>query len=348
MGKRFVAALSFGALACGLLFLACLGRTVPGDLLFNLAFGWIFYLGRVVPQVRVNGAGVATAGVCLAALAVGLQWFLRWFAGQMTKSAVATESTAPSWPVRRTAVVLGLIVLMFAAGIAVVGVGHQTAWLLNSPEPIIEGGIREPAARAQSQNNLKQMVLAMHNYQDAVPEKSLPPSALADRQGRPLLSWRVLILPYLEQETLYKKFHLDEPWDSPHNLRLLRQMPKVYASPSFYKTAKPYHTPYQVFVGKGTAFEGKSGLRLADDFPDGTSNTILIVEAAEAVPWTKPADLPYGRYRPLPALDWRSPHFFLAALADCSIRNVDLRQLKESTLRAAITRNGGEALGEDW
>ncbi|HTU19628.1 MAG TPA: DUF1559 domain-containing protein [Gemmataceae bacterium] len=126
---------------------------------------------------------------------------------------------------------------MFVAGIAVVGIGHQTAWLLTSPEPALTSG-REPTARSQSHNNLKQMILAMYNYQDTVMEHSLPPAALVDRQGRPLLSWRVLILPFLEQQNLYNEFHLDEPWDSPHNLRQLPRMPKVYSSPSFQKTAK--------------------------------------------------------------------------------------------------------------
>jgi hypothetical protein len=313
------------ALACGFLFLALNGISLPFDFLFNLAVGWAFYLYRVLPQVRVNGAGFATALVCLAALAFGLQWFLRW-------------------PLRRTAVVLSLIVLLFVAGIAVVGIGHQTAWLLTSPEPFVKGGLREAALHLQSQNNLKQMAFAMFNYQEL--EKSLPPAARCDRQGRPLLSWRVLILPYLEYQSLYQEFHLDEPWDSPHNLRLLPRMPKVYA-PLDLKSAQPYCTPYQVFVDGGAAFEEKRGLHLPADFPDGTSNTLLIVEAAELVPWTKPADLPYDRHRPLPPLGRLSPHYFQGVMADGSVRKIE-GTVKETTLRAAITRNGGETLGEDW
>jgi fucose 4-O-acetylase-like acetyltransferase len=118
MGKLFASTFGLIALACVLLFLACLGLALPGDLLLNLAFGWIFYLGRVLPQIQVNGAGVATAGVCLIALAVGLQWFLRWFVGQMPQDATVGEPPAPAWPARRTAVILGLIVLMFVAGMA--------------------------------------------------------------------------------------------------------------------------------------------------------------------------------------------------------------------------------------
>lgn len=314
-------------MACVFLLLGCIGVIVPLDFLFNLAAGWGFYLYRVLPQVRVSGMGVATALVCMAAFAVGLQWLLHW-------------------PARRTSVVLGLIVLMFVAGIAVVGIGHQTAWLLTSPEPIVESG-RVAITGLQSRNNLKQMALAMHNYQDTVEEKSLPPAALCDRQGHPLLSWRVLILPYVENQSLYNRFHLDEPWDSPHNLRLLAQMPKVYKSPYPQDTDKPYHTHYRVFVGKGAAFEGSRRLRIPEDFPDGTSNTLLIIEATEAVPWTKPAELSFDRNRPSSMRSWRNPLTFQAAMADGSVRSID-RSVTESTLRAAITRNGGDKLGEDW
>lgn len=325
--------------------LALVGFILPFDLLFNLVFGWIIYLYRTLPQVRIDGSGVVTAFVCLGAIAIGLQWFLRWLVGQLPRNTAHTAPTPSAWPARRTAVILALVVLMFVAGIAAAGMGHQIVWLLTSPEPIVGGGIREAAARSQSQNNLRQMALAMLNYHDS--EKTLPPVAIFDRQGQPLLSWRVRILPYIEQQMLYQEFHLDEPWDSPHNLRLLPRMPQVYTPSYRARNAKPYSTPYQVFVGNGAAFEGKRGLRMPEDFPDGTANTLLIVEAAELVPWTKPADLPFNPKRPLPALGWYPWQGFHAAMADGSARSIR-RQLSETTLRAAITRNGGETLGPAW
>src|SRR5437016_5495874 len=105
------------------------------------------------------------------------------------------------------------------------------------------------------------MVLAMHNYQGV--HCRLPPAVVYGRDGTPLLSWRVLVLPYLGQQDLYEQFHLDEPWDSPHNLQLLPKMPVLYAPPSGKTWKVPaYHTVCQVFVGKGAAFEGHEGLRL--------------------------------------------------------------------------------------
>lgn len=328
-----------------LILLGCVGFVLPFVVLFHLAFGWIFYLYRTLPQVRINLPGVLTATVCLGALAIGLQWFLRWFAAQTPSDAADTNSTASSWPARRTGVILGLTLLLFVAGVAAAGISHQIGWLLTSPEPIVESGsVRKAAARAMSQNNLKQMAVAMHNYHEI--EKALPSAAVYDRQGQPLLSWRVLILPYVEEESLYKEFRLDEPWDSPHNLRLLPRMPRIYAPLGDIRSPKRYSTPFQVFVGKGTAFEGKRGLRIPEDFPDGTANTFLIVEAAELVPWTKPVDLSFHRSRPLPTLGLSSSREILAVRVDTSIYTG--RLLSESTLRAAITRNGSDTLGPDW
>jgi hypothetical protein len=206
--------------------------------------------------------------------------------------------------------------------------------------------VREAAARVQSSNNLKQMCLAMINYADSH-QGRLPPQALFSKDGKPLLSWRVLILPYIEQEALYKEFHLDEPWDSEHNKKLLARMPRTFALPGKEKEAAAGQTYYLGFVGKGAFFEEKKALRYPADFPDGTSNTIMFVEAAEAVPWTKPEDLPFDPGKPLPKLGGRSPGGFLAALCDGSVRLVS-SSISEKTLRAAITRNGGEVLGDDW
>src|SRR5438552_3335668 len=100
----------------------------------------------------------------------------------------------------------------------------------------------------------------MHNYNDT--HGQLPAAAACGKDGKPLLSWRVEILPFIEYGALYNEFHLDEPWDSPHNIELLPRMPKIYASPyDKYCKAPRYHTFCQVFVGKGTPFEPGRGLR---------------------------------------------------------------------------------------
>ncbi len=104
----------------------------------------------------------------------------------------------------------------------------------------------------RSRNNLKQIALAMINFSDA--NGFMPPPAICGKDGKPLLSWRVAILPYIEQGNLYNQFKLDEPWDSPNNKPLLARMPKIYA-PIRGKTKQPYSTFYQVFVGPGAPFQ---------------------------------------------------------------------------------------------
>jgi hypothetical protein len=185
----------------------------------------------------------------------------------------------------------------------------------------------------------------MHNYHDA--HGRLPPAVVYGKDGRPLYSWRVLLLPYLEQKDLYEEFHLDEPWDSPHNLPLLSRMPMTYAPPRYKGgLAPPYHTFCQVFTGKGTAFEGPDG-EFLKSFTDGPSATFLIVEAGEPVPWTKPEDIPCAADRPLPSLATVFKDGFRAAFADGCVRFIK-KETSEATLRGLITRNGGERLEMDW
>lgn len=206
--------------------------------------------------------------------------------------------------------------------------------------------MRESAGRAQSANNLKQFALAMHNYADTM-QGRIPAHAIYSKDGKPLLSWRVLILPYIEGQELYQQFHLNEPWDSEHNKKLLAKMPKQYAHPLDEKTLKEHTTYYQGFIGKGAFFEGKQGLRFPASIPDGTSNTIMIVEASKAVPWTKPEDIPFDPEKPLPKLGLTGASYFMAAMCDGSVRTIT-KSISKETLRSAITRNGGEVLGPDF
>src|SRR5262249_20216865 len=133
-----------------------------------------------------------------------------------------------------------------------------------------------------------------------------PPRAIFDDQGKPLLSWRVQILPFLDQEELYQQFRLDEPWDSEHNKPLIDKMPNVFSDPRF--DLPPGKTVYQAVVGPGTAFDGRQGLKPAQII-DGTSNTIGVVEVGpeHAVPWTKPVDWEFDQDHPLNGLANPSP-----------------------------------------
>jgi hypothetical protein len=183
--------------------------------------------------------------------------------------------------------------------------------------------------------SLKELALAMHGYDAA--HGRLPPAAVCNQDGVPLLSWRVLLLPYLEQTELFRQFKLDEPWDSPQNLRLLPKMPNVYSPLAGRPPLEPYTTLFQIFVGKGTAFERCEGLRLNEAFPR-PSYTILVAEAGKSVPWTKPEDIVYDEDRPLPMLGGFFDGCFHVALVDGSARVV--RQGTDmAKVRSAIVRN---------
>jgi hypothetical protein len=202
---------------------------------------------------------------------------------------------------------------------------------------------REAADRATAVTNLKLMVLAMHNYHDTY--GVFPPAGLGSprEQGRikkPLLSWRVALLPYLNEEVLYRQFNLKEPWDGPTNSKLLAKMPRVYRLPGDSKTPTD-HTVFQVFTGPRTMFQPNQPIRIAD-ISDGTSNTLMIVEAARGVPWTKPEDIPYDPNRPVtPLVGGHYRGVFLAAFADGMVHILP-QNTPDATLHAMITCNGGE------
>jgi hypothetical protein len=205
--------------------------------------------------------------------------------------------------------------------------------------------VKISTGRQVSQNNLKQIALVMHSYHDAY--RGFPPAALMSKDKKPLLSWRVAILPFIEQVQLYRQFKLDEPWDSAHNKKLIPLMPSIYADPRG-KNKEPGMTYYQVFVGPGTVFEPMNrgplaNIRIPNDIPDGTSNTILAVEAGKPFIWTKPDDLPFSEKAALPPLGGLFPDGFNAALCDGSVRFIR-RTVPASTLRLLIMRNDGNPI----
>jgi prepilin-type processing-associated H-X9-DG protein len=209
----------------------------------------------------------------------------------------------------------------------------------------VTGVSGEAARRAQCVNNLKQIALAYHNYHSAT--NAFPAPAIADKDGKPLLSWRVAILPYIEQQELYNKFHLDEPWDSPHNKALIKEMPVTYVCPS-RKNPEPGTTTYRVFVGDGAMFQKPDqGTEMAS-ITDGTSNTIMVVEATDAVPWTKPDDLKFDLNAKPSLYGAGSPHpgGFNAAFGDGSVRFIR-NTIDLIVWKALITRASGEIINAD-
>ncbi|VTR97225.1 Uncharacterized protein OS=Singulisphaera acidiphila (strain ATCC BAA-1392 / DSM 18658 / VKM B-2454 / MOB10) GN=Sinac_0934 PE=4 SV=1: SBP_bac_10 [Gemmata massiliana] len=212
--------------------------------------------------------------------------------------------------------------------------------------------IQNSAEKITTLNNFKQVGLALHNYHsvyNAAPVHGIGPKGalLKNANEKPLLSWRVAILPYLEQDNLYRQFKLDEPWDSEHNKKLVDKMPKVFTPVG--KPGKPGYTHTQMAVGPNAL--QLPAARIPTSFPDGTSNTIAVIEAAEPVIWTKPDDvmlpgavLPKDLKKKFGGVQ---PGGFNVAMWDGSARFIP-DTVSERTLGLLLNPRDGQVIPSDW
>ena len=208
---------------------------------------------------------------------------------------------------------------------------------------LLQRSTEVPGPKVDCKNNLKMIGLALHSYHDAY--GSFPPAVVTDAEGRPLHSWRVLILPFLDQQLLHEEYRWDEPWDGPHNRELANRMPKPYWCPD-----DPYSltTRYLAVAGPGTAFDGSSAIRL-DAITDGISRTIVVVETpGDPVHWMEPRDISsagllehFGTASQAP----RHPEGVHILKADGSVHGLD-PATPLNRVRALSTVAGGEALGD--
>jgi hypothetical protein len=204
--------------------------------------------------------------------------------------------------------------------------------------PTLEGE-DHPEARGRSINKLKFIALALHNFTSK--NGGRLPAAAIRKDGKPLLSWRVAILPYLEQFRLYEKFRLNERWDSPHNLALLSEIPDVFA-PVIGRDRMPHATFYQAIVGPGTLFDGEEGARISDSVYL-ASPTLMVVEGARPVPWTRPEDMAYAPEQ-MPAFGGQFADGTYACFADGSARFLS-RSIAPETIRALIAAGRSQTIG---
>ena len=196
--------------------------------------------------------------------------------------------------------------------------------------PGLIGSARQAAEQQVAANNLKQIMLALHNYHDTYGK--FPPAIVYGPDGKTPHSWRVAILPYIEQDALYRQYKFDEPWDSETNKKVLAKVPAIFQDPS--EKGKSTNASYFAVAGPKTIINlGAVGARMAD-ITDGTSNTIAIVDAKKDIPWTKPEDLAIDT--PAAMLGYQK-ETFLAGMGDGSVRgtkkSIDATMLKWLFLR---------------
>ena len=236
-------------------------------------------------------------------------------------------------------IVLGVLFLVCAGG------GVAVYYLMRGAV----GKMGEAVDRMHSTNNLMQIGQAIHAYHD---DKGMLPANTYAPDGKPLLSWRVHILPYIGEDALYKQFKLDEPWDSAANRPLMQKMPRVYARPAEQMNKAPMSrsTHYRGFSSPGAVFargndgKGKPAPVTFAAIQDGTSRPILVVEAADAVERTKPDDLDAAPGKPFPALGGARPgsDLVMVLFADGAVKAV-VKSVPEAKWRGSVTYSGGEA-----
>lgn len=219
----------------------------------------------------------------------------------------------------------------------------------------VGGAIEGFTESEQSRQNLTQIGTAAQKHHDTVGAYPNNSYETNPNGTRPLLSWRVHILPYLGYDNIYKQFKLDEPWDSPTNIRMLNQMPTVYGTPAAQLKAGNGKTFYRGFGHRGAMFEKPPApgapppkVTMAG-VSDGASNTILVVDAGEAIEWTKPDDLDFGPGRPRPELGAAYPNvpYVMVLTCDGTVRKF-LRTAPDTTLRLLTDRNDGQVIPLGW
>ncbi len=203
---------------------------------------------------------------------------------------------------------------------------------------------RRMALATSAKGRLNQLLLAFHNYHDVY--GSFPPAFIANSDGKPIHSWRVLILPFVDEKSLFESYDFNEPWDGPNNSRLAHRMPAVFHSHT--EPPSTTNTNLVVVTGPGTAFPGCAVTKL-DDFQDGQENTILLTEIGHSkIPWLAPQDLAvetmsfHVKDTQKPSISsarWRQPYVVFAD----SITTYTLNQtISPNALRALMTIAGGE------
>jgi hypothetical protein len=222
----------------------------------------------------------------------------------------------------------------------------------DGPEVIATGGPRWTAADwarldkkrvLTSDARLRSIGLALANYADV--NGHFPPAVVRRPDGIPLHSWRVELLPFLEEDALYRKLNLKEAWDHPDNKALLEHVPEIFAMAETDPARSATGTRFLALVGQGGVFEEGTNVTLSH-VTDGTGNTVAVVEAGDPVPWAAPRDIAYKPGDPLPKLGLPGADIVLVLLADGAPKRLSRAALRPEDFAAFFTRAGNDRV--DW
>jgi len=205
--------------------------------------------------------------------------------------------------------------------------------------------------RPQCMSNLRNIVLALHNYHSG--HGSLPPAYISDANGRPMHSWRVLILPYLDRNDLYQLYRFDEPWDGPNNSKLHNLIGDAFRCPQDHRGARSTETSYVAIVGQETIWPADRVVKL-DEVSDGLSSTLLVVEIANSgIHWMQPRDLHVSQMsrtingKSGQGISSAHPGGAVVGFADGHVRFLS-EMTPAATIEALLTIRGGETIPESF
>jgi hypothetical protein len=280
----------------GNLLLAMLGFALPFVVMMYLVGGWILFLARGFKEATFSLSGFATAAVALIVFVGVLNWLLNWFYVSWTARKAASQSPADiivpqqtHWRFSWTLGITGLVILMFVAGTAMIGLTHQIVWVVTSKEPIVDTYF-EAGYRVSSQNNLKQMWMGLANQHDK--GKSLPPGGTVDASGRMLHGWQTYLLPEVEEKALFDRVDLSRPWNDAANAEVFKTRVSCYAYDNRRHDITTDDDGFAVstYAGNVHVLGGTRRWKL-DEITDGTSKTILVGEVnSQFKPWGSPTN----------------------------------------------------------
>jgi hypothetical protein len=315
---------------------ALIAVLAPFEVPRTLFFGWMFFLGRVLPRVAPDWGTVAVSGTALVLFTAAVHWLGRSWSRQ--------ARPGQAWRVRWSLSLVAVVFLLFAAGVAVVGITHQVGWLLTSPEPLYGLGV-EGGGWGASRNQLRQIGLAAHSYESA--SGSLPPGGTFGPDGSMGHSWETHLLPYIGYST--REIDMSRPWNDPKNEPAFRTVPEAFLNTELRTAPLVDGEGHGLshYAANSRVLGANRGTRL-QDITDGAANTLLIGEVNTGFrPWGHPVNWrdPANGINRAPSGFGGPPGAGGAqfTMADGSVRFINER-VSPRVLQALSTPAGGEEI----